>query len=267
MPTPSQSKKPELTMGKNNSSSITISQSLGLDLTNGSKPSDPSASEIPSSEISASHRDPMICKNQSSCAHGDREGADSSVDREQFIDWSTNSPQRTDSKSDEYVALLEKHLSVVEGELKRLSETQEYVSWRPRVVRIGESADMDVTSDLGVAARRPRVGLRLAEARGSESHSRPARIMRIAPQHWRQVKSDIRVDPALDVLLVSSRGHGRIRKPPHRSNVQNKTTASWADNKEDTPKDVPHRLALNSHNLLEALEICTGMFFPSDRNV
>ena len=82
--------------------------------------------------------------------------------------------------------------------------------------------------------------------------------MRVAPQRWRQVKSDLGIDPTLDILLVSSRGHRRTRTQASGTSRQKSSAI---------PQDFPQRLALNSHALLETLERCTGISYPSDRNV
>ena len=96
-----------------------------------------------------------------------------------------------------------------------------------------------------------------------------AKILRVAPWAWREVKSQGAIDPELPALIVSSKGHGRVGPRSRRRTVQKSgsPSTSVSKNKEESSFDVAYRVTVNSRILLNLLGECTGVDFPEDRNV
>ncbi|KAL6718250.1 hypothetical protein ACLMJK_004338 [Lecanora helva] len=143
--------------------------------------------------------------------------------------------ENSSERSDEYVSLLEKHLGLLEKELQRTQESQDK----------SKKAKPDTAKE----------------------ESRTAQISWVAPHRWRQVKKDVGIDPKLDVLLASSRGSGRVRDRADQSRQQDITSHPERGHPSEALIEVPYRLALNSNTLFEALEECSNIPFPRERNV
>lgn len=97
-----------------------------------------------------------------------------------------------------------------------------------------------------------------------------ARIYRVPPWEWREVKRERVIQPNLPTLIASSKGHGRLgrRSNGRRSSRHSGTPASRDSNQGEEPLiNAAYRLAINSRILLNILGDCTGMDFPEDQNV
>ena len=96
-----------------------------------------------------------------------------------------------------------------------------------------------------------------------------ARIYRVAPWEWREVKKGRVIDPNLPTLIVSSKGYGGVgRRSTGRSSAKDGQSHSGGlSNKEEPSFDIAYRIAINSRILLNLLGVCTGMDFPEDCNV
>ncbi len=91
-----------------------------------------------------------------------------------------------------------------------------------------------------------------------------ARIYRVPPWAWREVKNQLGINPKLPTLIASSKGHGRAGP----RSVRRKTSSVDSSYHTEEPSlNVAYRLAINSRILLNLLGDCTGMDFPEDRNV
>lgn len=102
-------------------------------------------------------------------------------------------------------------------------------------------------------------------ATAKDKQAQEARICRVPPWEWREVKKGRAIDPKLPALLVSSKGHGRVGR---RSNIQRSTNFGSGILDEEEPSfDIAYRVAINSRILLNVLGACTGMDFPEDSNV
>ena len=103
-----------------------------------------------------------------------------------------------------------------------------------------------------------------------DGQAQEAKIHRVPSWQWREVKGERAINPELPVLIVSSKGQGRVgRRPAGRSNTQDKVASSNGNlaRREDPSFDIAYRLVINSRILLNLLGDCTGMDFPEDRNV
>ena len=96
-----------------------------------------------------------------------------------------------------------------------------------------------------------------------------ARIYRVPPWEWREVKRARAIDPNLPTLIVSSKGYGGVgRRSTGRSSAEDGQSHSGGiSSKEEPSFDIAYRIAINSRTLLNVLGVCTGMEFPEDRNV
>ena len=96
-----------------------------------------------------------------------------------------------------------------------------------------------------------------------------ARIHRVPPWEWREVKKERAIDPKLPTLIVSSKGYGRVgrRSTGRRGAKDGQSPSDGTLNKEEPSFDIAYRMAINSRILLILLGGCTGMDFPEDRNV
>ena len=97
-----------------------------------------------------------------------------------------------------------------------------------------------------------------------------ARIERVHPWEWREVKRERMIQPSLPCLIVSSKGHGRVGQMSiERRRAKHKRTPVDAGSspEEDPQINIAYRLAINSRILLNILGDCTGMGFPEDQNV
>ena len=102
-----------------------------------------------------------------------------------------------------------------------------------------------------------------------DSQAQQAKIHRVPPWQWREVKGERAINSELPVLIVSSKGQGRVGRRPGRSNTQDNAASSNGNlaRREDPSFDIAYRLLINSRILLNLLGDCTGMDFPEDRNV
>lgn len=97
-----------------------------------------------------------------------------------------------------------------------------------------------------------------------------ARIHRVPPWEWREVKKERGIEPKLPTLIVSSKGHGRVgrRSAGRRSTRHNDKPGSGISNQAEDPLfQTAYRLAINSRVLLNLLGDCTGTDFPEQKNV
>lgn len=102
-------------------------------------------------------------------------------------------------------------------------------------------------------------------ATATDKPAQEARICRVPPWEWREVKKRRTIDPKLPALLASSKGHGRVGR---RSNTQKSTKSdNGVLDEEELTFDIAYRVAINSRILLNVLGACTGMDFPEDSNV
>ncbi|EEU38115.1 uncharacterized protein NECHADRAFT_84360 [Fusarium vanettenii 77-13-4] len=97
------------------------------------------------------------------------------------------------------------------------------------------------------------------------------KITRVAPEEWRQVKKEGKIDPRQSVLLVSSKAcvetNLRRKRPiAVKASAAKKTTVDSVAN-ESKQLDVPYRLALNSPFLLDAIGQCIGVNLAEAQNV
>lgn len=108
------------------------------------------------------------------------------------------------------------------------------------------------------------------KASGKNMESQEAKIYRVPPWQWREIKKDRAIDPNLPTLIASSKGHGRVgqRSTGRRISRRSDTSANGISIlKKDTSFDVAYRVAINSRILLNILGGLMGMDFPEDRNV
>ena len=103
-----------------------------------------------------------------------------------------------------------------------------------------------------------------------EMQTQEARIYRVPPWEWREIKNERIINPNLPALIASSKGHGMVgrraagpKSTRHRDTLGNGDSGSQGE----TSFDTAYRLAINSRILLNLLGDCTGMDFPEDRNV
>ena len=108
------------------------------------------------------------------------------------------------------------------------------------------------------------------KASEKDMQAQEAKLLRLAPWEWRDVKSERTVNHKLPTLIASSKGHGktgrRITKPRHKRHGDIPGGDSAKSNQESS-FDVAYRLAINSRILLNLLGGLTGTDFPEDRNV
>lgn len=103
-----------------------------------------------------------------------------------------------------------------------------------------------------------------------DMQAQEAKIHRVPPWEWREVKRERGINPALPALIASSKGHGRVGRPPtgRRSTRHDVTSGSANSTRGEAPSvDIAYRLAINSRILLKLLGDCVGTDFPEDRNV
>lgn len=110
------------------------------------------------------------------------------------------------------------------------------------------------------------------ESRISEKdmQTQEARIHRVPPWEWREVKKERVIQPKIPTLIASSKGHGKVgrRSNGRRSSRRNGAPASGDSNQGEEPLvNIAYRLTINSRILLNILGDCTGMDFPEDQNV
>ena len=108
-----------------------------------------------------------------------------------------------------------------------------------------------------------------SQASVKDLQAQEARIYRVPPWEWREVKRGRAIDPNLPTLIVSSKGYARVgRRSAGRSSAKDgQSPGGGFSNKEDPSFDIAYRIAINSRTLLNLLGVCTGMDFPEDRNV
>ena len=108
-----------------------------------------------------------------------------------------------------------------------------------------------------------------SQASVKDLQAQEARIHRVPPWEWREIKRGRAIDPNLPTLIVSSRGHGRVaRRSTGRSSAKDGQSPNGGISQKEEPSvDIAYRIAINSRTLLNLLGICTGMDFPEDRNV
>ncbi len=102
------------------------------------------------------------------------------------------------------------------------------------------------------------------QASESDMQAQEARIYRVPPWAWREVKNQPGINPKLPALIASSKGHGRVGP---RSVKRSTSGAGNSYQSEEPSLDIAYRLAINSRILFNLLGACTGMVFPEDRNV
>ena len=105
---------------------------------------------------------------------------------------------------------------------------------------------------------------------GQDFEVQDARIERVDPWEWREVKREGWILPKLPCLIVSSKGHGRVgRMSIERRRARRKYAPvdAISSPKEDPQTNNAYRLAINSRTLLNILGECTGVGFPEDQNV
>ena len=103
-----------------------------------------------------------------------------------------------------------------------------------------------------------------------EMQAQDAKILRIPPWEWRQVKRERTIKSELPALIVSSKGHGRAGRQltGRRSTRHHPHSGSDPSKQGEGPSfDTAYLLAINSRILLSLLADCTGTDFPEDRNV
>ena len=103
-----------------------------------------------------------------------------------------------------------------------------------------------------------------------DGQAQEAKIHRVPPWQWREVKGERAINSDLPVLIVSSKGQGRVgRRPAGRGNTQDNAASNSGNiaRRQDPSIDIAYRLVINSRILLNLLGDCTGMDFPEDRNV
>ena len=108
------------------------------------------------------------------------------------------------------------------------------------------------------------------ETNGKDMKVQEARIERVLPWEWREVKTESSIQPNLPCLIVSSKGHGRAGQSSiERRRARRKRTPVGAISspEEDPQVNIAYHLAINSRILLDILGECTGREFPEDRNV
>ena len=108
-----------------------------------------------------------------------------------------------------------------------------------------------------------------SQASVKDLQSQEARIYRVPPWEWRDVKRGRTIDLSLPTLIVSSKGFGRVgRRSTGRSSAEDDRSPSDGNpNKAKPSFDIAYRIAINSRILLNLLGVCSGMDFPEDRNV
>ena len=105
---------------------------------------------------------------------------------------------------------------------------------------------------------------------GQDYEAQEAKIMRVQPWEWREVKRERMIQPHLPSLIASSKGHGRVGQMSieQRRARRKRTPVDAISSPEEVPQiDIAYRLAINSRTLLNILGECTGMGFPEDQNV
>ena len=110
------------------------------------------------------------------------------------------------------------------------------------------------------------------ESRSGEKdmQAQEPKIQRIPPWEWRKVKKECGINPRLPVLIVFSKGHGRVeRRSTGRGSPRHNDTPNSSDSHpgEEISSGIAYRLTINSRILLNLLRDCTGIEFPEDRNV
>ena len=112
-------------------------------------------------------------------------------------------------------------------------------------------------------------GILKSQVSVKDLQTQEAKIYRVPPWEWREVKKERAIDPKLPTLVVSSKGYGRVgRRSTRRSSAKDgQSPGGGFSNKEEPSFDTAYRIAINSRTLLNLLGVCTGMDFPEDRNV
>ena len=176
-------------------------------------------------------------------------------------------PERVCPNCHEYTTLLKKHLGVVESELNKLKGSQKSVLSRDPLVTEGVHTDYQLSTEPG--RLNTETGGLTSQTSVKYPRAQEARIYRVPPWEWREVKKTRAIDPNLPTLIVSSKGHGGVgRRSTGRSSTKHGQSHSGGISKTEEPFfDTAYRIAINSRTLLNVLGVCTGMEFPEDRNV
>ena len=111
---------------------------------------------------------------------------------------------------------------------------------------------------------------RESQVREKDMQVQESRIHRVPPWEWPEVKNQRVIQPKLPILIVSSKGHGRVgRRSTGRGSTRNNDTPASGNSTqgEDPSFNIAYRLAINSRILLNLIGDCTGVDFPEDQNV
>ena len=110
----------------------------------------------------------------------------------------------------------------------------------------------------------------VSRANEKDMQAQEARIYRVAPWEWREVKTERGINTKLPILIASSRGQGRAgRRSAGQWTTRHSDTSGNDSSYQngDSSSDTVHRLAINSRMLLKLLRDCMGVDFPEDCNV
>ena len=105
---------------------------------------------------------------------------------------------------------------------------------------------------------------------GQDFEAQDAKIQRVDPWEWREVKKEGWILPNLPCLIVSSKGHGRVGQMSierRRARRKHAPVNAISSPEEEPQINIAYRLAINSRTLLSILGECTGMGFPENQNV
>ena len=81
------------------------------------------------------------------------------------------------------------------------------------------------------------------------------------------MKNERCINSKLPILVVSSKGHGRVGRRTAGPRTTRHSDTPGHSNTNQKEFDIAYRLAINSRTLLNLLGDCTGIEFPEDRNV